>query len=144
MAQDFISGRDLQRKVYFNNNPWPVNMKTLGIEQLATEITDQVGGELRPRFDVIPDGFRVTCEAFMDSQSLLLENFIAQIAASDAGGPQLAANLGIIFKYRDLTRGRIVFRECTIDPFNLNDGGRTERVMFGFKFRARWMDKLPG
>lgn len=143
MPEDFISGRDLLRKVYFDNQVWSLNMKSVRIEELATEITDQVGGEDRARFDKVTDGFRITVTAFIDSNTLAFENYLAQIAATDAGGPQPALAAGFVFKYRNLSRGGLTFKDCTLDPFDMDDSDRPARIMFTVKFRARHMAKVP-
>ena len=140
---DFISGRDLQRKIYLNGSVWSLKTKSIRVESMATEVTDQVGGEIRARFQTILDGFRVTVSCYDDGSSSLLENLISNQDALDAGGPQLPLAAGLIFKYRDLTRGGFAFSECTLDPWSLDDSGRTERVMTEVKFRCRFFRKVP-
>ncbi len=139
MPQDFVAGRDLTRRVYYANQPWPLKMKSVRWEHMAVEVEDQVGGEDRARFQTITNGYRVTIEAYLDSQSQALENHLANQAQDDAGGPQTPLNAGFLFKYRDLTRGAFVFDQCTLDPIDLNDAGRTERIMVTIKFRARYL-----
>lgn len=140
---DFISGRHLKSRVYFDGQPWNLKVKSVRVEEMATEVTDQVNGEERARFQKITDGFRVTIQVYEDGGSQLLQNFLTNQANEDAIAPQLALSAGLLFEYLDTTKGGFVFKNCTLDPLEMDATGRTERIMTTIKFRAQYFEQVP-
>jgi hypothetical protein len=129
MGEPFIRGRNTTFKLYFNNQPFVVKVKTWSIEEIAVEVTDQVNGEQRARFDIVTDGFKLMTDCYDDSSSNILTNIIAQITAADAINPALPFSGGVLFQYNDgLTKGAFTMNGAVRTPMKVASGGRTEAI----------------
>lgn len=140
---DFISGKHAQTRVYLDNQPWTVKVRSTRVEELATQVTDQVNGENRARFQKITDGYQVTIECYDDGSTQTIQNWLANQANEDANQPQLPLSGGLLFSYLDGSKGGYVFKGCNLGPLNINVAGRTERVMHTVVFRAQYFSQVP-
>jgi hypothetical protein len=137
MSEPLISGKNTTFRVYLNNTPKTLWVKTWAIKESVVEVTDQVNGELRARVDVITDFFDCNFECYDDSQTALLEALIACIANDDAFNPPVPNSAGILFQYQNGTSKKaFTLNGATRFPIDLKSGGRTERLMHTCHFRA--------
>jgi hypothetical protein len=142
-SPDFVSGRHMKARVYFNGNVWAIKTKSMRVTELATEVTDQVNGEDRARFQKIIDGYEAEAECYDDGSSSILTNFIINQANEDANLPQLPLAGGLRFNYLDGSAFACVFKNCTLAPLNVNIAGRSERTMHRVRFRAQYFSQTP-
>jgi hypothetical protein len=140
---DFMSGKHTNFRVYFNQQSWTVKTKTVRVTELGTEVTDQVNGENRARFQKLTDGYRVTFDCYEDGSSQILVNFLNNQSNEDANLPQLPLAGGLRFNFLDGTAQALVLKNCNLGPLDLNIGGRTERVMHTIVFRATNWGLVP-
>ena len=144
-STDFISGRHVRARVYFNNSPWELKAKSVRVEELATEVEDEVNGEARARFQKITKGFRVTLDCYDDgASSQILQNWILNQQNEDNFQPQLPLAGGLKFSYLDGTAGGFVLNGgANLGPLNTNIGGRSDRVMHTVVFRVQYFSTVP-
>lgn len=143
-AKDFIRGAHAIARVQWNGMPWEIKTKTIKVQELGEVSLDHVNGEKRARFQKLTDGFLITMDCFEDGSSEILENFIANQENEDANLPQIAANAGLRFNFLDGTSGAWVFGgQLTLNPLEIDVGGRKERVMHKVAFHCPTFDQLP-
>lgn len=141
---DFISGKHSVARVYLNNQPWNIKVKSTKVQEMAAVIEDNVNGENRARLQKLTNFFHVTHVIYDDgNSSQILQNYLINQANEDANNPALALNGGLLFKYLDGTKGGYTMRGCSLDPFDLDIGGRTERVMHTVSYRAQYFELVP-
>src|SRR6185312_16807386 len=143
-AKDFISGKHTFARVRWNNKPWEVKVKTTKVQELGEVVLDQVNGEKRARFQKLTDGFMVTLDCYDDGSSDIIANFIANQVNEDANLPQVDANVGLRFDYLDGSGQAWVFGgQVTLNPMEIDIGGRKERVMNKVAFHCQTFDAIP-
>lgn len=140
---DFVYGKDTKFKVYFNNNNWPISVHTWSIVEVAVEADDPVNGEDRDRSQKITKYYGCQFNCYEDGSSSILQNILAMQAAQDSNLPNLPFNGGVLFKYRDGTRGAFVLKDCTFGPMSMSDGGRTTVFKHDLKFKAKYFSQVP-
>ena len=139
---DFISGKHSIARVYLNNQPWEIKVKSTKVQEMATVYADGVNGELRQRLGKITNFFHVTHVVYDDgTSSRILQNYILNQQNEDANNPQLALAGGLIFTYLDKTRGGYTLRGCSLDPLDMDIGGQTERILHTVSYRAQFFEQ---
>lgn len=137
-STDFISGKHARTRIQLNNAPWEIKVKSCHVRELGTEVTDQVNGENRARFQKLTDGYQVTIQCYDDGQSsALLYNWLQNQTNEDANQPQLPLAGGLRFSYLDGSAGGYVLQGCCLGPLDYDMSGRTERNMGTLTFRAQ-------
>jgi hypothetical protein len=135
---DFARGRDLTARLQFNGKPWDIKSKTIRVQEQGEVVMDQVNGEQRARTQKVTDGFLVTVQCYEDGNSDILTNYIANQSNEDAGQPQLPANVGLRFNFRDGSAAAYIFGGIvTLAPLDLEDGGRKEALMHSVVFHCQ-------
>lgn len=136
---DFARGRDLVTRLQFNGKPWDIKIKTVRVQEQGEVVLDQVNGEIRARTQKVTDGFLVTAQCYEDGNSNILQNYIANQANEDAGQPQLPANVGLRFNFRDGSVGAFIFSgQLTLAPLDLDGPGRKEAIMHTVVFHCQY------
>jgi hypothetical protein len=140
-----VYGRDTKFKVYFNNAPWPVVVKTWRVQEQAVEAADGVNGEQRDRLQKITNFYKCTFDCYDDGSTDTLENLIANQQNEDAQQPDLSLSGGLIFTYRGNAgrRKAFVLKSCSLGPLDMNSGGRTTALNHALSFRAQYFDPVP-
>jgi hypothetical protein len=139
MSELFLRGLAATVRVYVASQPKILNIKSWAIKELVVEVQDEVGGELRARFDVVTEGYDFTFECYEDSQTALLESCLLGNANDDAFNPPLAVASGFRFVYRNGGQAKaFTLNGCTRPPIDLKSGGRTEAAMHSGHVRAQY------
>jgi len=140
-----LYGRDAKFKVYINNTPWVIVVRSWRIQEQATEAADGVCGEQRDRLQKITNFFRATFECYDDGSSRTIENLIANQQNEDAQLPDLPLSAGQILTFRGVggTRKAFTLENCTIGPLDMSSSGRAAAFMHNLSLRAQQFNQVP-
>lgn len=138
----FVRGQNVILRLYQQNKPIYVACKTHDIEENATEVVDDVGGENRSRLDKVTNYFTLSLDVFQADQEVIKSYMTAQ-DADDAAILPLIQNAALLIKNRDGTRAAFVLQEAKIGPMKLSMGGRDDAFMLNLKIRFRFFTPVP-
>lgn len=140
---DFISGKHTRFTVYFNNQPFVIFTKSWSIEEVATEVADDVNGENRSRLQIITNFYKVDFAGFEEGGGNILQNLLLSTANDDAFNPQMPLAGGLLFNYLN-GGGKAAFalNNCSRGPLKIGSGGRTERLIHSLSYRAQYFTQV--
>jgi hypothetical protein len=143
MAEPFLRGLGATVRVYINNAPKVLNIKSWAIKELVVEVEDQVGGELRARYDVVTNGYDFTFECYEDSSTALIESQLLGNANDDAFNPPINVAGGFRFEYRNGGQAKaFTLNGLTRPPLDLKSSGRTDAAMHSGHLRAQYFNQV--
>jgi hypothetical protein len=142
---DLISGKHTRFTVYFNNQPFVVIVKTWSIEEVATEVADDVNGEERSRLQILTNYYKANFACYDDGSSNYLQNLLQSTQNDDAFNPQIPLNGGLLFNYLSGsgTQAAFAMNAATRGPLKVGSGGRVERVMHDLSMRFQYFNQVP-
>ena len=142
---DLISGKHTRFTVYFNNAPFVVIVKSWNVEEVATEVADDVNGEERSRLQIITNFYKSAFACYDDGSSNYLQNLLLMTANDDAFNPQLPMAGGLLFNYLTASGQKAAFamNGATRGPLKVGSGGRVERVMHDLSMRFLYFTPTP-
>lgn len=141
-TQPFISGKDSVLRIFSNGAEVILNPKTWNAGPNVTKVSDGVNGEDRDRLQSIINNFDFDCNGYIDSMKQV-DALLAFIATNDAQVLPFDVAAALSFKILDGSKKAYVGKEVTLDDWKIQQGGRTERVMFSLNFRGRYFDAIP-
>lgn len=130
----FTRGKNVTMKLFNDNNPVIVFGKNWTIEQNATEVADDVNGEIRVRLDLITNFFSGTVDIYESDESVMSE-IIKQQANDDAYAAPLSQSASIRIRHNDGSKAAYRCKGMVWGPWTSATPGRTEAKMLTLKFR---------
>jgi hypothetical protein len=137
----FFSGKDAKMRLFMGNSEVNLNAKTWSAKPNVTKWNEGVNGEDADRLGSILNFWEFDFEGFQRDVSAF-NAFLADVGLSQLQVAPQNINIGIVIKMYDGTKAAYQALECTRDDFEMNQGGRTDRVMLKGGFRSRYFKQL--
>ena len=137
----FFSGKDVKMRLFFGNAEANLNAKTWSAKPNITKWNEGVNGEDADRLGSITNFWEFEFEGFQRDVSAF-NAFINDVLLNQTQTAPQIITIGIVIKMLDGTKAAYQAIEVTRDDFEMNQGGRTERVMLKGSFRARYFKPL--
>lgn len=137
----FTRGLHVQLKFFSNGNPVVINAKNWNCEQNATEVQDDVCGELRSRLDLITNYFSGSVDIYHSDEETM-NAIIEQQTNDDAYTTPFEQSASMRITHRDGTKAAYRLKGMKLGPWNMTTGGRTEANMINLKFRFTDWEKV--
>lgn len=139
----FFSGKDAVLRFFIDGDEVILNAKTWKVTAQGQKAADGVNGEDRARLQFLIDFFELTAECFMNDGKQI-DAIQKYIANNDGQLTPFDGAAAIMIRPLDGTKKNFQAKELCWDGFDINNGGRTDRVMFSLQARFRYFEPIPG
>ena len=130
----FTRGKNVSFKLFSDGNPHIIPGKNWNVEQNATEVVDDVNGEIRSRLDIITNYFSAAVDIF-EADEDIMSMLMAQQANDDAYAAPLEQSCSLRVRHNDGTKAAYRLKGAVFGPWNRTMSGRTEANMINLKIR---------
>lgn len=143
VSNPFTRGRNVKISYRQNSVKVIAAFKSANLEEMADEITDDVNGEQRSRFDLVVNGYKMQLVGYAPDFAQL-DSFLVDTANDDIANPPLSKALQMTIALLDgSTRAyRLSGMGSSRSPWKLDVGGRKETVMQSIAYRMPYMSTV--
>lgn len=138
----FVRGQNVVFKFYQDNKPVYIPAKVWDVEENATEVADDVGGEDRSRLDKVTNFYSMSIDIFQADQAVV-QAYLDSQATDDAAQLPKKQTGALQIKHRDGTRAAYLLQEMKAGPMKLSMSSRTDAYMLNLKVRFRYFKNVP-
>ncbi|HEX7096242.1 MAG TPA: hypothetical protein VF183_10190 [Acidimicrobiales bacterium] len=128
-------GRNAKLIIFQDGQKRVFDFKSWSVKPNVTKHADGVNGEQRDRLDVTLNYYEVTGQMFMRDLDVLDAYLDAQ-AARDANTAPLDQAGAVRFEPNNGTRASYLLVDLLHDDFDMNQGGRSDKLMTNVSFRC--------
>jgi len=116
--------------------------KSMSVKENATLAADDVNGEDRSRFQKIVNGYDIKIDCYMEDVEQL-KTLLEETAQLDTRTQPVDKGVGFLVKPNNATRAAFEATGISIDDWEWNLAGRTDRSMLTVPVRAQRFDQVP-
>lgn len=141
--QAAMTGQNGQFTYFQSAKKCLVDVKTWNLRPVVVKHQDDVNGEESARLDKSFSHYEFSAQVYMRDAEVL-SKWIEQQEPYDARTQPIDQAGAVRFYPRNGTRRSFVFIDMLWDDFDLNQAGRTDKMMANVTFRFRKLQQAPG